>query len=217
MIACAHRNAKPVRIGPDALPGRLATGERPTGLVIVGCHRGRTDPRWARLLDRLRDAGLGTLRVELLHPAEEADPGTALDLALLAARLFSVTAWATEAPETRHLPLGYFAAGLGTAAALLAASGPDRRIRAIVGCGGRVDLAGDSALARVRAPVRLVVGSRDLPGAGLARAVLPRLACETDMAVLPGVGATFAEEGALESVCERAEQWFHRHFAPQPA
>lgn len=231
MIADARFPDETVSIGPDGLAGRLFRPARPLGLVLLG-HAGEPgDPRGALLAESLCRSGLALLLANLLHPDEARDPKVANDVALLAARLFAVTEWACSAHSGRppavrpdaqarrgeSLPLGYLAAGAASGAALLAASGPDRRIRAIVACGGRIDQAGQRALSRVRAPVRMIVGGRDLPAAGLGKLMLPRLSGPTDMILLPGVGPAFAEAGALARLAEHAAAWFRQHFAETAA
>lgn len=230
MIADARSPDETVSIGPDGLAGRLFRPPRPLGLVLLG-HAGEPgDPRAALLAENLCRNGLALLLANLLHPDEARDPQVANDVALLAARLFAVTEWAcaphagrppaigpgAHARRPESLPLGYLAAGPASGAALLAASGPDRRIRAIVACGGRIDQAGQRALSRVQAPVRMIVGTRDLPAAGLGKLMLPRLSGPTDMILLPGVGPGFAEAGALAQLADHAAAWFRQHFAATP-
>lgn len=81
------------------------------------------------------------------------------DIELLADRLRRVTNWFSELPVGHGLPLGYFGASTGAAAALVAAAG-DARISAVVSRGGRPDLAG-AALLDVTAATLLIVGSAD--------------------------------------------------------
>ena len=64
--------------------------------------------------------------------------------------------------EKDSLPLGYFGASTGAAAALIAAAQLGESIRAVVSRGGRPDLA-DRELPQVQSPTLLIVGSRDLP------------------------------------------------------
>jgi putative phosphoribosyl transferase len=76
-------------------------------------------------------------------------------------------------PETQHLPIGYFGASTGAAAALVAAAERPDVVNAVVSRGGRPDLAGP-ALMRVRAPTLLIVGGNDvlvIPGSARAAAL----------------------------------------------
>ena len=68
--------------------------------------------------------------------------------------------WLGSMPAHEHVPVGYFGASTGAAAALLAAAQRPDGIGAVVSRGGRADLAG-AQLSRVRAPTLLIVGSAD--------------------------------------------------------
>lgn len=214
MNAYARHEAEAVSIGVDGPGARLIMAERPRGLIVVAPGRpgGIDDMVTGHVAGGLRDQGFAVLVPELLAPAEAADPAAALDIPLLAARLFATIEWAAATRSLRHLPMGYIGAGTGASAALLAASGPDRRIRAIVACGGRLDLAGEQALARVRAPLRLIVGSRDLAALGMGKETLPRLACATAITVIPGAGPQFEAPEALDQIVEQAGAWFRTHL-----
>ena len=79
-------------------------------------------PRNRLVAQRLREAGLGTLLIDLLTADEEAvDIRTAhlrFDIGLLAERLVRAAAWAAEDERTSALPLlGLFGASTGAAAA----------------------------------------------------------------------------------------------------
>jgi len=78
--------------------------------------------------------------------------------------------------------------------------------------GGRPDLAG-TALARVRAPTLLIVGSRDAPVGEWNTAALAEMRCEKELQVIAGATHLFPEPGALEQVAELAASWFERHAA----
>src|SRR5437016_1219124 len=149
-------------VGPQRLQGLLGVPEDPAGLVIFahGSGSGRLSPRNNRVAAGLREAGLATLLLDLLTPEEERDRANVFDIALLASRLSAATDWSLAQAETRHLPIGYFGASTGAAAALVAAAAPRAPVQAVVSRGGRPDLAGED-LARVRAPTLLIVGSLD--------------------------------------------------------
>src|SRR5437867_1178627 len=109
--------------------------------------------------NRLNEAGFGTLLIDLLTREEEAvDARTAhlrFDIGLLAERLLVAGDAVGAEPSARDLPLGYFGASTGAAAALVAAAERPERVRAIVSRGGRPDLAGE-ALPSVQAPTLLI-------------------------------------------------------------
>ena len=74
----------------------------------------------------LQRAGLATLLFDLLTPGEERDRGNVFDIELLAGRLAAVTSWVRARRACRGLPVGYFGASTGAAAALWAAADDPR-------------------------------------------------------------------------------------------
>ena len=71
----------------------------------------------------LQNSGIGTLLLDLLTPEEDTDYSTRFDIPLLTHRLLAATNWIKADQRTRHLPIGYFGASTGAAAALQAAAG----------------------------------------------------------------------------------------------
>jgi putative phosphoribosyl transferase len=109
-------------------------------------------------------------------------------------------------PTTRELPVGFFGASTGAAAALVAAARePD--VRAVVSRGGRPDLA-EAALAEVAAPTLLIVGGEDAQVLELNRRALAELRCHKELAVIPGATHLFEEPGTLEAAARLATKWF---------
>lgn len=199
-----------VDAGGLALAGDLALPEG-AGAVVVFAHgsgSSRRSPRNRTVAAGLNRAGLGTLLFDLLTPAEEADRANVFDIEPLAGRLAAATAWLRRRAP---LPVGYFGASTGAAAALWAASAADADIGAVVSRGGRPDLAGPR-LAGVRAPTLLVVGGRDTTVLELNRAAQRELLCETRLEVVPGATHLFEEPGALDEVAALARDWFTRHL-----
>jgi putative phosphoribosyl transferase len=134
------------------------------------------------------------------------------DTELLAGRLAAATDWLRDQLHTPGVPVGYFGASTGAAAALWAAADPGARIAAVVSRGGRPDLAGPR-LAAVVAPTLLIVGGRDPMVLGLNREAQARLRCESRLSVVPGATHLFEEPGALQRVAELARDWFIGHMA----
>ena len=128
---------------------------------------------------------------------------------MLAERLSAATNWATEEPGLAALPLGYFGASTGAAAALAAAA-EDVAVRAVVSRGGRPDLAGE-ALPRVRAPTLLIVGARDDAVLTLNREAMAAMSAPVELEVVPGATHLFEEPGTLERVARLAADWFARY------
>lgn len=202
-----------VRAGAVALAGHLVLPERPLGVVVFahGSGSSRHSPRNRYVASVLNDAGLGTLLFDLLTVDEEADRANVFDIDLLGRRLADVTAWLRDQPGTRGLPVGYFGASTGAAAALWAAAEPHAGITAVVSRGGRPDLAG-RRLRDVDAPTLLIVGSRDEIVLGLNRDAQALLhACK--LVIVRGATHLFEEPGTLQAAAELARDFFVDHFA----
>ena len=207
-----------VTMPPVGLEGLVGVPAMAKGIVLFahGSGSGRLSPRNNFVAERLRDSGLGTLLFDLLTVEEEADRRNVFDIALLADRLRTATAWVREDPQTAELAIGYFGASTGAAAALVAAAAEGKRVAAVVSRGGRPDLAGP-ALPVVEAPTLLIVGGDDDVVLGLNRAAFAELRCEKQLMVVPGATHLFEEPGALEAVVEHARGWFLKHLAQTPA
>jgi putative phosphoribosyl transferase len=206
-----------IRAGGVNLEGDLQVPEQATGLVVFahGSGSSRHSHRNRFVAHELYAAGLATLLLDLLTLEEEAvDQHTGhlrFDIGLLGERLVAATQWAALDPGSRSLPLGYFGASTGAAAALVAAAIEPEKVRAVVSRGGRPDLAED-ALPLVGAPTLLIVGSRDLTVLELNRAAMGRMRAEARLEVIPGATHLFEESGALEVVARLARDWFLRHL-----
>ena len=203
-----------VLAGPVTVAGHLTIPENPTGIVVFahGSGSSRHSPRNRYVAEVLNQAGLATLLFDLLTPEEERNRANVFDIELLASRLVDVTGWLASQPDTASLPVGYFGASTGAGAALVAATDPSVKVRAVVSRGGRPDLAG-RYLAAVAAPTLLIVGGRDEVVLELnrrAKAVIPG---ECDVAVVPGATHLFEEPGTLEQVAKLACDWFIDHLS----
>ncbi|GAA2747698.1 phosphoribosyltransferase family protein [Kitasatospora cinereorecta] len=201
-------------VGGVRLTGELAVPDSPAGLVLFahGSGSGRRSPRNRFVAAELNREGLATLLFDLLTEAEEPDRSKVFDTGLLGGRLAEATAALRREPEAAGLPVGYFGASTGAAAALWAATEPGTGVAAVVSRGGRPDLAGER-LARVRAPTLLIVGGADGPVLDLNRQARSELRCESGLQVIPGASHLFEEPGALEAVASLAASWFTRHLA----
>jgi putative phosphoribosyl transferase len=207
-----------IRAGAAQLPGTVAWPRQPLGLVLFvhGSGSGRLSPRNAAVAQQLRAGGLGTLLFDLLTETEAADRRNVFDIEFLSQRLLAATLWLSRQPEASGLPLGYFGASTGAAAALTAASMSPLEISAVVSRGGRPDLAGN-ALPKVRAPTLLLVGGHDPQVLALNQMAKARLTCFARLVVIPGASHLFEEPGTLEEAGRLAAAWFVHHFARQPS
>jgi pimeloyl-ACP methyl ester carboxylesterase len=203
-----------VRISPLGLDGILGL-PRPAGGIVLFAHgsgSGRSSPRNNHVAAALRSAGLATLLFDLLTEQEAADRSNVFDIELLAERLALATAWVEAQGATRSLPIGYFGASTGAAAALVAASRLQESTRAVVSRGGRPDMAAP-VLDQVRAPTLLIVGGDDVGVLELNEQAFAQLQCEKRIEIVPGATHLFEEPGALDQVINLAGQWFTRHLS----
>lgn len=200
--------------GPE-LEGVLELPRAARGLVAFshGSGSGRHSPRNRFVAAELLRASLGTLLLDLLTEEEDQDRDNRFDIELLSGRLAHAVHFLAAHKAARGLPVGLFGASTGAASALRVAAAMPQTVRAVVSRGGRPDLAGRKALARVEAPTLLIVGGEDAGVIELneaARDALER--CERELVLVPGATHLFEEPGTLEQVAQHAADWFKRHL-----
>jgi pimeloyl-ACP methyl ester carboxylesterase len=209
------KGAAEIEVAPGlTLSGDLWLPYDATGLVIFahGSGSSRLSPRNREVAAELNKRGLATLLFDLLSEGEASDRENVFDIELLADRLVAVTRWAQQEPGIDEVPVGYFGASTGAAAALCAAAKMGDGISAVVSRGGRPDLAA-SILAAVRSPTLVIVGGADWQVLRLNEEAAELLRCEHELAVVPSATHLFQEPGALERVAELAATWFTGHLA----
>jgi putative phosphoribosyl transferase len=196
-----------------SLSGELILPPQPRGIVLFahGSGSSRLSPRNRAVAQALVDAGYATLLFDLLTPSEESDRQNVFNIPLLASRLVAATVWVRSRPEIAGVPVAYFGASTGAAAALSAAAELGDEVRAVISRGGRPDLALD--LAAVRAPTLLIVGGADPQVLALNREAQRQLGSPNELAIVPGATHLFEEPGALEQVSRLAIEWLDRHLA----
>jgi putative phosphoribosyl transferase len=200
----------------------LALPRDPRGIIVFahGSGSSRKSPRNRFVAGQLEAAGLATLLLDLLSPAEDEREaaGARLRFAIdvLAQRLRIAAEWVQSSPLTRSLPLGYFGASTGAGAALEAAAQQRELVKAVVSRGGRPDLVPAPLLARVTAPTLLIVGGEDTDVLELNRQAAAQLRCPHRLEVVVGASHLFEEAGALGKVAILASQWFVQHLAGDP-
>jgi pimeloyl-ACP methyl ester carboxylesterase len=214
-VAVAESIAIPVEGG--RIEADLRVPEKASGLVMFahGSGSSRFSRRNRTVAEFLEGNGFGTLLLGLLTQQEEAiDVRTReyrFDIDRLAARVVLATDWANDRDELRNLPVGYFGASTGAAAALMAAAQRPFVVRAVVSRGGRPDLANE-ALPNVHAPTLLIVGGEDEPVIEMNREAKRQMTTAVQLEVVPGATHLFEEPGTLEQVMTLATAWFRRHL-----
>ncbi len=202
-----------VQAGSARLEGHLMVPEHAPGVVVFahGSGSSRHSPRNQFVAGVLEQAGIGTLLFDLLTPEEELDRANVFDIPLLARRLSATTRWLRIQRDCIGLPVGFFGASTGAAAALWSAAELGAEVEAVVSRGGRPDLAGPR-LAEVTAPTLLIVGARDGAVLSLNREAQSQLTCESSLVVIPGATHLFEEPGTLLAAAETARDWFVAHL-----
>jgi alpha-beta hydrolase superfamily lysophospholipase len=202
------------RSGNDILTADWVMPPEAKGVILFAHGSGRHSSRNRAVAMFLQNLGMGTFLLDLLtEDEEEADMITAqyrFDIPLLTRRFVDATRWIRTREESFDLPLGYFGASTGAAAALAAAAQLPNEISSVVSRGGRPDLAGDS-LPHVTAPTLLLVGGADEVVIDLNRRAMQLLRCRTQLVVIPGATHLFEEPGKLEQVAVKAADWFEEH------
>jgi putative phosphoribosyl transferase len=209
-----------IQVPPSGVVGDLTIPLNARGVVIFahGSGSSRLSSRNRFVASVLQQAKLVTLLLDLLTADEEqVDFRTRhlrFNVELLANRLLQATNWVANDSEIGRLPVGYFGASTGAAAALIAAAQLPESIRAVVSRGGRPDLAGP-ALPKVVAPTLLIVGGEDYEVIGLNERALNELQAEKRLEIVTGATHLFEEPGTLEQVAGLASNWFQKHLSTQ--
>jgi putative phosphoribosyl transferase len=206
--------------GTREIAGTFATPHDPRALIVFahGTGSSRFSPRNRFVASQLNASGFATLLADLLTAEEDATDretfALRFDVELLGARLLGAARWASAQLVDRRLPIGYFGASTGAAAAIIAAAEWPDPVFAVVSRGGRPDLAGDS-LTHVKAPTLLVVGGSDPIVVDLNRHAAQKMRNEVRLEIVARATHLFEESGALERVADLARSWFATHL-PSP-
>ncbi len=203
------------------LNGDLSIPAEATGLVIFahGSGSSRHSPRNRYVAERINEAGVGTLLMDLLTVKEERiDEFTReirFNIPLLAGRVVQVVNWVRLHPELSGFLIGLFGSSTGASAALIAAAElPPDVIRTVVSRGGRPDLA-DKFLPRVKCPTLLIVGGDDDEVLALNEQAQKRMTCEVKISIIPGATHLFEEPGALAMVAITAAGWLQNKLSSE--
>lgn len=202
--------------GDFHLEGILHIPRQAQSLVLFahGSGSSRLSSRNQFVARFLQEHRLATLLFDLLTLEEEkVDEETRalrFNIDLLASRLLTTTDWVQKHPELCKLPLGYFGASTGGAAAIVAAAERPQLVKAVVSRGGRPDLAG-AALQKLKAPTLLIVGGNDTAVIELNQKAMASMKGKKELAIVPQATHLFEEPGALNQVAELAEDWFRKY------
>jgi putative phosphoribosyl transferase len=206
-----------IPVGQGQIEADLRVPGQATGLVMFahGSGSSRFSTRNRIVAEFLEANGFGTLLLDLLTREEEGvDAHTReyrFDIDRLARRVVLATDWTRDRRDLQSLPMGYFGASTGAAAALVAAAERSDIVRAVVSRGGRPDLA-EGWLQKVLAPTLLIVGGDDEPVIAMNRDAIRRMGTTVELAIVPRATHLFEEPGALEQVMQLSTAWFRRYL-----
>ncbi len=202
-----------IGLGSVRLPGSLFLPDNAIGVVIFshGTGSSRMSPRNRFVAQELSDAGIGSVLFDLLTAEEDEDPDNRFDIGLMAGRLAATTDWVRGESWASTLPVGYFGASTGSAAAFKVITTGRDDVRAMVSRGGRPDLV-LSDLKRVKVPSLLVVGGFDYQIRQYNERAMEQLAGTKDLRIVPDASHLFEEEGALAQVAAHAIDWYLRYL-----
>jgi dienelactone hydrolase len=206
-----------IRVPEGRIEADLRMPDRAVGLVVFahGSGSSRFSSRNRAVAEHLETNGFATFLLDLLTREEDAvDIYTReyrFDIDLLARRVVVATDWAQGRDDLKSLPIGYFGASTGAAAALIGAAERPTAARAVVSRGGRPDLA-EGALPNVQAPTLLIVGGDDEPVIEMNRDAMRQMTAHVELEIVPGATHLFEEPGTLERVMELATAWFRKYL-----
>jgi pimeloyl-ACP methyl ester carboxylesterase len=163
----------------------------------------------ASVVARFEEAGIASLRIGTGASADRSAP----EPDAVAAATAGVDRLHEQLP-TAGIPVGVLGVGGGAGAALLAAGERPERVRAVVCVGGDPGRVPEAALARIEAPVLLVVGDEDTAAFERFDRVVDRLSEESALEILAGAGDAATDRRSAELVCDLATAWFRRHLGP---
>lgn len=207
----------PIKINLNGLilKGNLALAENALGMVIFshGSGSSRLSPRNNFVAEVLQEKKLSTLLFDLLTEEEDDSYQNRFDIDMITLRLIDVTHWVQLQRKLKSLPLGYFGASTGAAAALRAAAFYGQDIKAVVSRGGRPDLILNE-LHKVSSPTLLIVGGRDHEVVGMNEKAYQKLNCEKKLEIVAKSTHLFEEPGKLQEVARLSANWFARYLKP---
>lgn len=208
-----HNHSLEIHAGDILLHGTLDVPEQAIGLVLFahGSGSSRFSPRNNFVAQQLQRKDIATFLLDLLMEEEDTLFENRFNIPLLSGRLAFATKSLRKNEHVKNLPVGYFGASTGAAAALMAAAAMGNTIAAVVSRGGRPDLAMES-LPRVHAPTLFIVGEYDPNVLKMNQLAMDHLSSEKKLVVVKGAGHLFEEPGTLEEVAELSSAWFADHL-----
>jgi len=141
------------------LHGQLELPEHPRGLILLArAHHAAVDTVIAA---NLAARGYAILAMELLSTQETHFADATQNVPRLAQRMLDILDLIRQDGDMQELPLGIFATGDSTPAAIRAAAQRDTQVKALACHGGLIDRAGLQALDLLVAPLLMLFDTDD--------------------------------------------------------
>lgn len=191
----------------EDLNGELFIPSKAKGVIIFAHGSGSTHKsvRNKKVARALNELGFATLLFDLLTKNESHIRANVFDIGLLTKRLKIATDWVQKNKELKALPISYFGASTGAAAALNCAAHDDK-ISSVICRGGRTDMA-TSDLSNIQASVLLIVGANDKDVLEINQQSQQQLNfCK--LVIIENAGHLFEEPGCLDEVIDYSCNWF---------
>ncbi len=211
-----------IETGTARMAARLTLPERPDGVVVIvhGPYESHAIEGALRWETSFEQAGLASLTVDLTSGFDGAyhvnEPMRRHVIYMLAQRLVATTLWLRVNGATCSLPIAYFATGLGASAACAAAVACTNEPTCIVCWDGRLDLVEPELLARVRAPMLLLVSDSEHELMADTRSAAAALHSEHALQIVPRAGRMYVDTAAYQYVESSTRGWLDKHLRVTP-
>lgn len=210
-----------IKIEDRELEATLTIPDNESNGIVIFVHGNRStcfSPRNEYLANIFHKSKLSTLLVNLLFGTEMESDNSIWkyknNVNLMSKRLYGITEAVSENPATRSFKIGYYSSSLGTAAAVRCASKMPDKISTVVSRSGRVDLADSHSIRKMRSPILLLVGSKDIPILMASNKFMQKLSKDLtrNIIIIPGAYHDFGEPGKLEQIARIASGWFSKEL-----
>jgi predicted alpha/beta-hydrolase family hydrolase len=205
-----------VSVNGVTLTGTIQSTDPTIGVVTFahGVSSSRFSPINRYVADRLTDARIASVLVDLLTPGERAlskQRDFRANMELIASRLLCLIRWIQQDEALKAFPRGIFGTNISSAAALSASLAGKDVVAALVLSNARPDLIKDF-LPHVNAPTLLIAGDKDRAQLQRNREIVQTLSNMHELRIISGTTHNSHNPKVLEKIADHARQWFVKQF-----